>query len=117
MNRGEGCFFLSTYVDFFKSVYFLAICQLRLDFDVVQTVAPLTTTATAVVGTNACDGTNCVGSCASDKLAVTSPSGLNPPTYCGDISGTHSKFLFSKKNTKFLTTKSLKSFLTKAAST
>jgi len=56
------------------------ICQIRLDFDTVQTVAPLL----------AIDGAgNAIGSCTSDTIAFTSPSGKNPPTYCGDISGTH----------------------------
>ena len=40
----------------------------------------------------AADGAgNGIGSCTSDTIAFTSPSGKNPPTYCGDISGTHSK--------------------------
>jgi len=55
------------------------ICQIRLDFDTVQTVAPIL----------AIDGANGIGSCTSDTIAFTSPSGKNPPTYCGDISGTH----------------------------
>ena len=67
---------------YFIQCIFLAICQIRLDFDTVQTVAPLLAADAAGNG---------IGSCTSDTIAFTSPSGKNPPTYCGDISGTHSK--------------------------
>ena len=71
----------NTFLIFVQRI-FLAICQIRLDFDTVQTVAPIL----------AIDGNgNGIGSCTSDTIAFTSPSGKNPPTYCGDISGTHSK--------------------------
>jgi len=53
------------------------ICQIRLDFDIVQTVAPSN-------GGLAADNGVC-----SDTIAVESVSGKNPPTLCGDISGTH----------------------------
>jgi len=55
------------------------ICQLRLDFDDVKIVAPLT----------AVSGSSPIGTCNSDTIGVTSPSGASVPSYCGDISGTH----------------------------
>ena len=79
-----GQIFLNSFNTFliFVQCIFIAICQIRLDFDTVQTVAPIL----------AIDGNgNGIGSCTSDTIAFTSPSGKNPPTYCGDISGTHSK--------------------------
>ena len=58
-----------------------AICQLRLDFDVVRIATP------NIDG----DVASVTGTCTSDTIAATSPSGKSPPSYCGDISGTHSK--------------------------
>ena len=54
-----------------------------MDFDDVKIVAPLT----------AASGTSPIGTCNSDTIAVTSPSGARTPSYCGDISGTHSKLI------------------------
>merc|ERR1711976_1105290 len=55
------------------------ICQLRLDFDVVRIATP------NIDG----DVASVTGTCTSDTIAATSPSGKSPPSYCGDISGTH----------------------------
>ena len=54
-----------------------------MDFDDVKIVAPLT----------AVSGSSPIGTCNSDTIAVTSPSGASVPSYCGDISGTHSKLI------------------------
>ena len=54
-----------------------------MDFDDVSIVKPLT----------AASGTSPIGTCNSDTIAVTSPSGASVPSYCGDISGTHSKLI------------------------
>lgn len=50
------------------------ICQVRLDFDKAVFAQPSTTT---------------VGSCATDTVTVTSPSGISPPVVCGTFTGTH----------------------------
>ena len=65
----------------FPNLSISAICQLRLDFDVVRIATP------DVDG----DVASVTGTCTSDTIAATSPSGKSPPSYCGDISGTHSK--------------------------
>ena len=54
-----------------------------MDFDDVKLVAPLT----------AASGSDTIGDCNSDTIAFTSPSGASVPSYCGDISGTHSKLI------------------------
>merc|ERR1719323_523774 len=49
------------------------ICQLRLEFDTLQIGDPETTTTST--------------KCSTDTVAFDSPSGYDPPTLCGTISG------------------------------
>ena len=72
---------LRIYTSIFLNLFISAICQLRLDFDVVRIATP------NIDG----DVASVTGTCTSDTIAATSPSGKSPPSYCGDISGTHSK--------------------------
>lgn len=55
------------------------LCQIRLDFDNLVTAQPPTT------------GTNTVGLCTTsgDTLIANSPTGVNPPTVCGALTGQH----------------------------
>ena len=52
------------------------ICQLRFDFDTLEIADPSSTTT----------------QCATDTVAFDSPSGYDPPTLCGTITGQHCKF-------------------------
>ena len=66
------------FIYFLKSI-FLAICQIRLDFDTVVLGDPSTTTGA-------------IGECSGDSLTVTSPSSYYITPLCGTLSGTHSKY-------------------------
>ena len=60
----------------------LDICQIRLDFNSLTTAGPPS------------QGTN-VGACPTggDIVAITSPSGANPPEICGQLTGQHGKYM------------------------
>ena len=59
---------------FEKNISFADICQFRLDFNSFD--------ITDVATTGVC----------TDKFSMTGPSGRNPSTLCGTLTGLHSKY-------------------------